>query len=145
MRDQLDPRSLRFSLAREVQTLTTSKGRIWFWSISPGLYATEVRGHLSVDMARHIVRYAEPLYQQGVLSGFHNWLEMTGYDSQSRVLLTEWVLSHRDQTHLHIGVRSKIVAMGVSVANLALGNLIRTYSSSAAMEAALEKALLASS
>ena len=133
--------SLRLAHAGDVQSLEGKKGRIWVWSIAPSVYASEVKGHLDVAMAHLIIDAAEPLYQRGFVHGFHDWFGMTGYDSQSRIDLTNWVLGHRAQSRLFIGVRSKLVAMGVSVANLALGNLIETHSSSASLEAALARLL----
>ena len=66
---------------------------------------------------------------------------MTGYESQCRIDLTNWVLRHRAQSRLYIGMKSKLVAMGVSVANLALGNRIESYSKEAELEAALNRVL----
>ena len=133
--------SLRASLARDVQSLRGARGHLSVWRVAPGVYASEVTGHLDVQLAQRIIDFAEPLYALGSVAGFHDWFEMTGYDSQSRIVLTRWVLSHRAQSRLFIGVRSKLVAMGVSVANLALGNLIEVHASMAPLECALEKLL----
>jgi hypothetical protein len=92
-------------------------------------------------MAQLITDLGNPMYELGVVWGFHDWLDMTGYDSASRIDLTSWVLKNRAKSRLCIGLRSKLVAMGVSVANLALGNMIETFSSSAQLEAALAEAL----
>lgn len=51
--------------------------------------------------------------------------------------LTTWTLRHRAKTVIHIGTFSKLVAMGVSVANLAIGNLITVHQNLDALEAAL--------
>lgn len=94
---------------------------------------------MTQEMSSLIIERAEPLYApDSKLHGFHNWLDMTNYDSVCRVELTAWVLRHRSQSTLHIGVRSRMVAMGVSVANLALGSLIHVYSTEDALEAALQ-------
>src|SRR5262245_35831438 len=103
-------------------------GVIWVWRLSDHVYVSEVRGHLDESMARLIRSYAEPLYANGTVWGFHNWLDMTSYDATSRVELTNWVLSHLEQSHLHIGMTSKLVKLGVGVANLALGNRIASSS-----------------
>jgi hypothetical protein len=81
------------------------------------------------------------MYRTGSVAGFHHSFGMTGYDSECRIELTNWVMSHRAQSRLFIGLRSKIVAMGVSVANLALGNVIQTHASPATLESALERVL----
>lgn len=94
-------------------------------------------------MAQLIIDVGNPMYETGVVWGFHDWLDMTGYDSSSRIDLTAWVLKNRANSRLSIGMRSKLVAMGVSVANLALGNMIETFSTIAQLEGALAEALRA--
>lgn len=99
---------------------------------------TEVRGMMTRDMAQLIIERAEPLYARGGrIHGFHNWLAMDNYESVCRVDLTAWVLGHRQQSTLHIGLRSRMVAMGVAVANLALGSLIQVYNEPKQIETAL--------
>jgi hypothetical protein len=122
--------------------VSNGRGTLTFWQISPHAYATEVRGFMTSEMSDLIIELAEPLYQPGrKLHGFHNWLDMTNYDSVCRVALTAWVLRHRAESALHIGVRSRMVAMGVSVANLALGSLINVYTTAEALEAAVQATL----
>lgn len=122
------------------QTLVTDDGRIAVWRIAPGLYASKVAGKLSMSMAELIMDVGEREYTGGIVHGFHDWLEMTSYESRCRVELTRWVMSHREQSRLSIAVRSKLVAMGVSVANLVLGNLIKIHESAEALEADLARA-----
>jgi hypothetical protein len=105
------------------------------------LYASKVEGRLIMPMAELIIEVGERQYEGGgMVYGFHEWLEMTNYESRCRVELTNWVLSHRAQSRLSIAVRSKLVAMGVSVANLVLGNLIKIREDQAELEADLERA-----
>ncbi|HKP63936.1 MAG TPA: hypothetical protein VJV78_44685 [Polyangiales bacterium] len=123
----------------------SARGSIAFWEVSPGVYATEVGGYMTRDMAQLIIERAEPLYAlRGRVYGFHNWFEMENYESSCRVELTAWVLGHRDRTELHIGLRSRLVAMGVSVANLALGSLIQVHSDMRSLASALATAQRAS-
>jgi hypothetical protein len=123
-------------------SVSTSRGTLTFWQLAPHIYATEVRGFMTQEMSNLIIERAEPLYVPGKkLHGFHNWLEMTNYDSACRVELTAWVMRHRAQSALHIGLRSRMVAMGVAVANLALGSLIQIYASADEMETAVQAAL----
>jgi hypothetical protein len=54
--------------------------------------------------------------------------QMNTYDSALRVAMTGWCVAHRgDLNGLHIFVTSKIVAMGVAVANIALKGLIKVH------------------
>ncbi len=126
----------------EAARVSNGRGTLTFWQLSPHVYATEVRGFMTPEMSDLIIERAEPLYTAtGKLHGFHNWLDMSNYDSACRVDLTAWVLRHRGQSALHIGLRSRMVAMGVSVANLALGSLIQVYGTADALEAALRATL----
>lgn len=133
--------ALRFAEGQDVRELRSEEGSIVFWKITSTVYATAVEGYLSRDMARLIIREAGPMYRAGAVAGFHDWFQMTGYDSGSRIDLTNWVMGHRTESRLFIGTRSKLVAMGVSVANLALGNMIESHSSPATLEAALDRLL----
>jgi hypothetical protein len=60
---------------------------------------------------------------------FFDMGKMVNYDSALRTRLTSHFLEHRPKiASLHVFTRSRIVSMGVSVANLALGNLITSHS-----------------
>lgn len=127
---------------RDAQRVSSDRGELQFWEVAPHVYATHMRGYMSPDMSRLIIARADPMFGRGAtVSGFHNWLDMSNYDSQCRVELTAWVLRHRTQSVLHIGVTSRMVAMGVAVANLALGNLIHVHGDLASLEAALHGVL----
>lgn len=109
-----------------------------YWVPRPHILITEVRGFMSRDMALRIIAFTEPLYGRvDKLHSFHNWFAMDNYDSSCRIELTTWTLRHLADAVVHIGTGSKMVAMGVSVANLALGNLITVHSDIDALEAAL--------
>jgi hypothetical protein len=93
-------------------------------------------------MSQLIIDRAESLYAKGRdVYGFHNWLGMQNYETACRVELTEWVFRHRSQSIFHIGVASRMVAMGVAVANLALGNLLHVHNSVSGLESALARIL----
>ena len=77
----------------------------------------------------------------GKIAIFFDFTDAPRYESGLRVFWTQWLQSHlRSITKMHIVVRSKMVAMGVSVANLALGGIIQTHTHRAgAFERALEE------
>lgn len=127
------------------QRVETARGSIAYWEPRASVYVTDVRGYMSHEMAALIIERADRLYRPGVqLQGFHNWFAMTNYESSCRVDLTAWVLRRRAQTVLHIGVSSRLVAMGVAVANLALGSLIDVHTAPSSLELALGASLAAS-
>jgi len=82
------------------------------------------------------------LFEDGRVLGFHDWFQMTGYDTASRNQLTEWSLRRSALAQINIGTRAKLVSMGVTVAALALGDqVLRRFGSEAALEAAYQAAL----
>jgi hypothetical protein len=118
--------------------VATPRGSLAYWELTPRVYLTEVRGFMTRDMARLIIDRAGLMFaRQPRVHGFHNWLQMNNYESACRVDLTAWVLRHRAQSVLHIGVASRMVAMGVAVANLALGDLIHVHADAESLDAAL--------
>ncbi len=74
----------------------------------------------------------------GGVAMFYDFWEMPTYDSELRTEWTGWLVRHRAKlTALHVLARSKLVLMGVSVANLALGGLARTHEAPATFYAEL--------
>ena len=127
---------------RDAVQLKTERGSILYWELGRGLYMTEVHGFMTHPMSQLLIRQADPLYAYGgKVLGFHNWFDMENYESVCRVELTSWVLRHRAHSSLHIGLRSRMVAMGVSVANLALGSLILVHNEPRMLEEAVSDAL----
>jgi len=126
------------------QRIESARGSIAYWELGRAVYLTEVRGFMTHDMAELIIERADPMYRSGgTVYGFHNWFGMENYESACRVDLTAWVLRRRAQTALHIGLTSRLVAMGVAVANLALGSLIHVHNDRRSLEAAIAGALRA--
>jgi cation diffusion facilitator CzcD-associated flavoprotein CzcO len=136
----MDPASTPHALAPppDAERLENARGWLAFWELGPHAYMSAAHGFMTRDMAQLLIRRVEPKYTSGAhIHGVHNWFDMEGYETASRTDLTAWVLRHREQTSLHIGLRSRIVAMGVAVANLALGNLIHVYNDPKRLEEAL--------
>ncbi len=89
-----------------------------------------VVGHGSVELGRTIRQELATFIDQcGPISLFTDWSQGTGYDSRTRNELTAWTLTHRHHLRaIHVLVHSKIVAMGLGVANLAIGGGIHSTS-----------------
>lgn len=108
------------------------------WLPAPDVVLQRVTGKADIAIARAIVRELElVLARSGALAIFDDFAEMTGYTSEGRVALTEW--SKQNWSRLrstHVLVGSKLVAMGVTVASIALPGL-RSYDDRARFEAAL--------
>jgi hypothetical protein len=116
------------------------------WMLTPTLYCTRVVGNMSPAHGQLFVEYGERMVERGPgeLRVFHDWFEMTGYETSARKQLTDWSVANRKHyREVHIGLRSKIVAMGINVANIPLGGLIRAHGSRPPFERAFEKCLRA--
>jgi len=74
----------------------------------------------------------------GSYEAFHDWSAMTGYSSSARTRLTE--LSQRQRNRVHILSGNRIIAMGVSVASLAVPT-IKGYAERTAFEQARDDAI----
>ena len=108
---------------------------------SQGVLEVAIRAHGHEEFGAIAVRRKEAiLADAGKIAVFYDFGEMPGYDSGLRVSWTKWLKAHlHSVVRIHIVVKSKIVAMGVSVANLALGGVIQTHTQRAgAFERALE-------
>jgi hypothetical protein len=99
----------------------------------------KVTGHLDRPMGMHIIDAATRASAETKkrLHIFCDWVEMTGYESDVRSAFTQWAASNRTKVTFHLLVGSKLVAMGVSVANLALGGVLVGYTNRASFDAVL--------
>jgi hypothetical protein len=80
------------------------------------------------------------LREEGRIAIFDDLVDLRGYDSEVRTRLTAWSRAHRGSiVAFHILLRSKIVAMGVSLANAAIGGNIEAHTDRAPFEAALAR------
>lgn len=130
----------------EVREARTARGCVRVWVIVPTVYVTSTSGHMEEAHADLLERYGLERIRAapGKITVFHDWLDMTGYESRCRQRLTSWSMARlHHYEEVHLGVRSKIVAMGVQVANLALGGLISAHSNRAKLEVQLERVLRA--
>lgn len=95
-------------------------------------------GHLETTLTAAIVAEGARISAGGRAIAFHDWSGLRTYSSEARRLNTEWALAHRHNFELlWILVSSPIVAMGVNVANLALGGFIRASTDASVFAAGL--------
>ncbi|CAN5487273.1 hypothetical protein BH09MYX1_BH09MYX1_25250 [soil metagenome] len=109
------------------------------WIPAPGVILQRVSGKADVDVARAIMKELQrALDEFGELAIFDDFTGLLAYTSNARFELTEWSKSKRPQIRAtHILVASKLIAMGVSVASIAVRGL-RSYSERSRFEAALD-------
>jgi hypothetical protein len=120
-------------------------GALEIWLAAPGVVVQRVRGHAGLKIAQAISDFNDRL----ILSGVHplifdDWMELSGYSTEARVLLTAWAIKRRSGIRgIHVLVKSKLVAMGLAIANTATGGLAKTYASRLDFEEALGDAIRA--
>jgi hypothetical protein len=122
---------------------TTGRGRLEIEEPAPGVVLTRFAGHAELAHAEAIVRrFDEALARTPTLRVFDDWEAGEGYESEVRVRLTEFTRTRGARiASTHVLIRSKLFAMGLSVANLALGGRLHVTASRADFEAALRAAL----
>jgi hypothetical protein len=103
----------------------------------PGVLLYVVEGRLRTELVQRFIEFAKRSPSEK-LCFFHDWWEVDGYDNPARYALTGWSLEHRRQIQsADILTRSRIVKMGVSVGNIALGGLAKLHDSPASFRQAL--------
>lgn len=112
-------------------------------SLGPRVFLATLRGYLDADAARalsaelerRIAASAEPLHVYWDLSA------VTNYHSDVRVELTRVFAANRPKVaSVVVLTQSKLVTMGVAVANLALGGLVRPVKTRAEFETLIAQA-----
>lgn len=97
------------------------------WTDSGAIYVV-VDTHGDRLLSPQMTRRADTLVTKGGIRFFFDFWQMPTYDSEMRTEWTAFLVKHRARiAEIHVVARSKLVAMGVSVANLALGGIIKTY------------------
>lgn len=123
------------ALARALGTWRTSRGRVKAWNPARGLLLVEGHGHLDESFAKEIMRAGDEILDDaGRLCIMLDFEHTLTYDSAARTDLTGWVLGMRDRCDgVHVLVESKLLRMGVSVASLALGDLLASHPNRASL------------
>lgn len=124
---------------------TSADGQVGLWPVMNGVFVFRLIGKGVEEFATPICEEFEAgLAKGGALHVFGDAERMERYDSRLRVRLTELFRDNRKQlASLHVVSRSNLVAMGVAVANLALGNVITVHPSRAHFKISLDNTLSA--
>jgi hypothetical protein len=126
-----EAKSLAAELVRsdsQSQSWRTGRGTMTLNWTESGSMLVVVGTHGDRLLAPLMTRRADAVLARGRITLFFDFWTMPTYDSEMRTEWTSWLVSHRARLDgLHVVARSKLVAMGVSVANLALGGIIKSY------------------
>lgn len=108
-----------------------------------GVILVTVTGHSSMDFYPLYTGEAEKLLSRGrSLDWFADYAEMTSYDSDIRLALSEFTNKYKAQlTTVGVLVKSRIVSMGVTVASLATGGKVSSFSDRAKFQASVDAAI----
>lgn len=99
-------------------------------------------GYGEADFAVPILEAYETLSKTEPLHFFADAEQLVNYDSRLRTAITARFLPDRKRfEQLQVMLKSKIVAMGVSVANLALGGIVDVTNDPQAFKASLDSCL----
>jgi hypothetical protein len=101
------------------EIVRSSGGIVHVWRPMRGVFATHIEGVMKLDMALAVETNMRRVAAEGRFYAFHDWAEMTDYETESRVRLTRAVIDVRSSVdEAHLLVASRFVALGVQAANL---------------------------
>jgi hypothetical protein len=129
--------------AQEKKVRTTEQGTLRTWSEARGVFVIQFSGHLTSPLAHHLMTDTNmKIAQHAPIYIFNDWSGMKSYDSDARTDLTTWAARIKPRLlGVHLLVSSKLVSMGISVANLALGGFLQAHAERTSWDAALRHAL----
>jgi hypothetical protein len=105
------------------------RGTMTLWAPAPMLLLCRVDGFFFKELVPPYVEILNAaVSNDALLQLFSDWADMTGYDGETRKALTAWQKDHLKVSVPHLCVKSAIVAMGVNMANLMLGNSLQVSS-----------------
>jgi len=124
------------------------KGRSWevfLYNPAPGVLYTRVMGHVDRPCVQILMGAFDRIASltPDKIEVFHDWERVTGYEAEVRPEYTRWSKSHVDRlASVHVLIRSRILAMGITVANVALNGVITAHYERAEFEKLRAEAIL---
>jgi hypothetical protein len=125
--------------------LRSSRGAFTLSTEAPRVHLATFSGHCDTALGDAAMEeFTRLLPPRGEVLIFTDCEHMIGYDTEVRVRFTEWAKRYRDRIGLgQVLLKSKIVAMAVSVVALATGRPSIVQSKRSAFEKALADAVAA--
>ena len=127
----------------QVYLSSSGRGTLRMTRLGPDAFLAYVSGHVDLELARRMMNVLtkEPAGLAPILL-FGDWTGIESYDTAARVELTQFFRKRRPQYHaIHSLAKSKLVAMALAVANMALRGLLWNYADRAMFEAAMKELL----
>src|SRR5262249_6024848 len=95
------------------------RGELRCWSPSPGIFVLKLGGYCEQELARKFAADFDRTWPGQLKAIFFDAGDMNGYESKFRLLMQDWARGVKKRTGtLHVWTQSKLVQMGVAVANL---------------------------
>lgn len=117
------------------------------WLPARGVVVTRARGYGDVGIVRFYTGRVDRLLlaaPQTRIRAFHHWADVDRFDSKARAQLRTWAEQQAASlADAHYLVSSRIMAMAISAAALALGRKLVAYTAEEKFEAALDGAIQA--
>lgn len=115
---------------------------LWIDHPVTGILVTRATGSMTLAAARPLMdAFDEAARGNTTVHAFHDWSGVTGYTPEVREAYVRWSLQGKAKRRfIAVLVRSKLVAMGISVANLKLGYLT-SFTDPNAFDLARERAI----
>lgn len=125
-----------FATMQPTATHRGPRGTFYFYQLGPDAIYTQALGHMDHGCAEAFMAFANRTFDRGRSTTlFHDWSEITGYDSDARATLTRWTIDRRSSiASVVILVKSKLLAMGIATANLATAPFGVTFHSHTSRE-----------
>ncbi len=110
--------------------------------VSSEVILIKLKGHLEAAFADAIRSHIDPILARGKRPHlFFDAEEANGLDTRFRTDLTPWHKAIKPLVQSqNILVKSKILQMAISVANMAIGDLLKAYNKRPEFEAAMKSA-----
>ena len=120
----------------------TERGTLGVWVPAPNVLVASLTGHGEAAFTSPILAAHASLAKTGLLHVFFDADILSNYDTALRTGLTQRFVADRKRfAGFHVLVQSRVVAMGVSVANLAMGNIVRATTERGIFKAALDSCI----
>jgi len=120
-----------------VSRFTSDHGEVEVKRTGPSVVVVTMKGDVDSDGGEHIETWLD-LELQLPAHIFWDVFDLKSYGTGVREMSTGVMLRHRENVRsVHVGATSKVVILGMHLANLALGGIIKPYHSRFEFDAAL--------
>ena len=126
-----------------LETTESPRGAGAVWVPVHGVVVTRARGYGDLALIRTYTRLADRAFTEGGRwRAFHHWLEIEAFEPAARAYLRGWAASRASNlADAHYLLGSRVLAMAVSIAALALGRELVSYTDEARFEGMLDEAV----